>query len=51
MKSSAYLNLFGGPVQSAIADAVLDSVIDGVTPANKANDAGHFTGYEQFAER
>jgi 5,6,7,8-tetrahydromethanopterin hydro-lyase len=38
MKSSAYINLFGGPVQSAIADAVLDSVIAGVIPADKAND-------------
>jgi 5,6,7,8-tetrahydromethanopterin hydro-lyase len=38
MKSSAYINLFGGPVQSAIADAVLDSVIEGVIPADQAND-------------
>jgi 5,6,7,8-tetrahydromethanopterin hydro-lyase len=35
MKSSACINLFGGPVQSAIADAVLDSVIDVVIPATK----------------
>lgn len=38
IKSSAYVNLFGGPVQSAVADAVLDSVIKGVIPADKAND-------------
>lgn len=38
IKSSAYVELFGGPVQSAIADAVLDSVIAGVIPADKAND-------------
>ena len=38
IKSSAYVNLFGGPVQSAIADAVLDSVIAGVIPADKANE-------------
>ena len=38
IKSTAYVNLLGGPVQSAIADAVLDSVIDGVIPADLAND-------------
>ena len=38
IKSAAYVNLFGGPVQSAIADAVLDSVIAGVIPADQAND-------------
>jgi len=38
IKSTAYVNLFGGPVQSAIADAVIDSVIAGVIPADKAND-------------
>mgnify|MGYP003668051424 CR=1 FL=1 len=38
IKSSAYVELFGGPVQSAIADAVLDSVIEGVIPADQAND-------------
>lgn len=38
IKSSAYVNLFGGPVQSAIADAVLDSVIADVIPARLAND-------------
>lgn len=38
IKSTAYVNLFGGPVQSALADAVLDSVIAGVLPANEVND-------------
>lgn len=38
IKSTAYVNLLGGPVQSAIADAVLDTVIDGVIPADQAND-------------
>ena len=38
IKSTAYVNLLGGPVQSAVADAVLDSVIDGVIPKEKAND-------------
>ncbi|MBT9097924.1 formaldehyde-activating enzyme [Methylovulum psychrotolerans] len=38
IKSAAYVNLFGGPVQSAIADAVLDSVIAGVIPKEWAND-------------
>ena len=38
IKSTAYVNLLGGPVQSAIADAVLDSVIYGVIPADQAND-------------
>jgi len=38
IKSAAYVNLFGGPVQSAIADAVLDSVIAGVIPSELAND-------------
>jgi formaldehyde-activating enzyme len=32
IKSSAYVNLFGGVVQSATADAVLDCVIEGVLP-------------------
>jgi 5,6,7,8-tetrahydromethanopterin hydro-lyase len=32
IKSSAYVNLFGGVVQSATADAVLDCVIDGILP-------------------
>jgi formaldehyde-activating enzyme len=38
IKSTAYVELLGGPVQSAIADAVLDSVIDGVIPRDQAND-------------
>jgi 5,6,7,8-tetrahydromethanopterin hydro-lyase len=38
IKSTDYVNLFGGPVQSAVADAVLDSVIEGVIPAGQAND-------------
>jgi len=38
MKSTAYINLFAGPVQSAVADAVLDSVIEGIIPADQAND-------------
>ena len=38
IKSTAYVNLLGGPVQSAVADAVLDSVIEGVIPADQAND-------------
>jgi formaldehyde-activating enzyme len=38
IKSSAYVELLGGPVQSAVADAVLDSVIEGVIPKEQAND-------------
>ncbi len=38
IKSAAYVNLLGGPVQSAVADAVLDSVIAGVIPKDQAND-------------
>jgi formaldehyde-activating enzyme len=38
IKSTDYVNLFGGPVQSAVADAVLDSIIAGVIPADQAND-------------
>jgi formaldehyde-activating enzyme len=38
IKSTAYVNLLGGPVQSAVADAVLDSVIAGVIPKDLAND-------------
>ncbi|HYE37847.1 formaldehyde-activating enzyme [Methylocaldum sp.] len=37
MKSSAYVNLFGGVVQSATADAVLDCVIEGIIPRDQAN--------------
>lgn len=38
MKSGAYVNLFGGVVQSATADAVLDCVIEGILPRDQAND-------------
>ncbi len=38
IKSSSYVELFGGPVQSAVADAVLDSVIEGVIPKEHADD-------------
>ena len=38
IKSTAYVNLLGGPVQSAVADAVIDSVIDNVIPADQANE-------------
>lgn len=37
IKSTEYVNLLGGPVQSAIADAVLDCVIDGVLLKEQAN--------------
>ncbi len=38
MKDIKYINLFGGVVQSAIADAILDSVIEDVIPKQHAND-------------
>lgn len=38
IKSSAYVNLLGGPVQSAVADAVIDCVADGVIPRLQANE-------------
>src|SRR5574343_1450092 len=38
IKSAAYVNLLGGPVQSAVADAVIDSVADGVIPRLQANE-------------
>jgi 5,6,7,8-tetrahydromethanopterin hydro-lyase len=38
IKSTDYVNLLGGPVQSAVADAVLDCVIDGVLPKDQVND-------------
>lgn len=38
MKSMAYVDLFGGVVQSATADAVLDCVIDGILPRDQVND-------------
>lgn len=37
IKNSAYINLFGGVVQSATADAVLDCVIEGVIPRDQIN--------------
>lgn len=38
IKSTEYVNLLGGPVQSAVADAVLDCVIDDTLPRDQAND-------------
>jgi len=38
IKSMDYANLFGGPVQSAVADAVLDCVIEGTLPGDQADD-------------
>ena len=38
LKDSANIDLFGGVVQSATADAVLDSVIEGVIPRELVND-------------
>ncbi|RME35585.1 MAG: formaldehyde-activating enzyme [Gammaproteobacteria bacterium] len=38
MEHSAYINLFFGVVQSAIADAVLDCVIEGVIPRAWASE-------------
>jgi formaldehyde-activating enzyme len=38
IKNSAYVNLFGGVVQSATADAVLDCVIEGIIPRDQVND-------------
>lgn len=40
IKSMEYANLFGGPMQSAVADAVLDCVIDGTLPRDQANELG-----------
>jgi formaldehyde-activating enzyme len=37
MKTGAYVNLFGGVVQSATADAVLDCVIENIIPRDQAN--------------
>jgi 5,6,7,8-tetrahydromethanopterin hydro-lyase len=37
IRSSAYVNLFGGVVQSATADAVLDCVIDGLLPKEEVD--------------
>lgn len=38
IKTMEYANLFGGIVQAATADAVLDCVIDGIIPRMHAND-------------
>ena len=38
IKDSAYVNLFGGVVQGAIADAVVDCVAEGVLPREQADD-------------
>jgi formaldehyde-activating enzyme len=38
MKSGDYVNLFGGVVQAATADAVVDCVADGIIPRDCVND-------------
>ncbi|AUB85669.1 formaldehyde-activating enzyme [Candidatus Thiodictyon syntrophicum] len=38
LKHTAQVELFGGLVQSATADAVLDCVIEGIIPRDQAND-------------
>jgi formaldehyde-activating enzyme len=38
IKSTAYVSLLGGPVQSAVADAVIDCVAEGIIPREQAND-------------
>ncbi len=38
IETEEYVNLFGGIVQSATADAILDCVIDGIIPRNQVND-------------
>jgi 5,6,7,8-tetrahydromethanopterin hydro-lyase len=38
LKDSATIDLFGGVVQSATADAVLDCVIEGIIPREHVND-------------
>ena len=38
MKSGAYVDLFGGVVQSATADAVLDCVIEDILPRDRVHD-------------
>ena len=38
LKNMANIDLFGGVVQSATADAVIDSVIEGVIPKTQANE-------------
>lgn len=38
IKNSAYVNLFGGVVQAATADAVVDCVAEGILPKDQANN-------------
>ena len=38
IKSSATANLFGGVVQAATADAIVDCVIEGILPKDQADD-------------
>ncbi|ALG68548.1 formaldehyde-activating enzyme [Beggiatoa leptomitoformis] len=38
MKSMDYVNLYGGVVQAATADAILDCVIEGVIPRDQVNN-------------
>lgn len=38
LKDSANIDLFGGLVQAATADAILDCVIDGIIPKDQVND-------------
>ena len=38
LKDSANINLFGGLVQAATADAILDCVIEGIIPKDQVND-------------
>ncbi len=38
IKNNAYVNLLGGPVQSAVADAVVDCVSEGIIPKEIVDD-------------
>lgn len=38
LKDMANIDLFGGVVQSATADAVVDCLIEGIIPKDQAND-------------
>jgi formaldehyde-activating enzyme len=38
LKDSANIELFGGVVQAATADAILDCVIEGIIPKDQVND-------------
>jgi formaldehyde-activating enzyme len=38
LKDSANIDLFGGVVQAATADAVVDCLIEGIIPKDKANE-------------